>query len=236
MKLQNKRTNKKILLPEITKEQRREKIIHQIAMGFLIAAGLIYSVSFFGYFVVPNSDFLAFLHTGQQWLHFQIPSMKRAPVFSIITALAGLPFSRPDRYLVGIQLFNALLLPVVMVLIYLNCRKLNLSGAVWIALAAGISPWIVRQSSRGFGRTNAGNFFCGDGSVCEGTYKTGVFFCCFGINQQMGYGRLNPSGRGSAPGAAARPTGAAAAPPPARARTAPAGSARRGASGGRPRR
>ncbi|MBN1973720.1 MAG: hypothetical protein JW787_08785 [Sedimentisphaerales bacterium] len=131
-----------------TGDENKEKTIHVIAIVFLIAAGLIYSLSFFGYFPVPNSDFPAFLDTGQRWLHFQIPnSMKRAPVFSIITALSGLPFSRPDRYLIGSELYNALLLPAVMILIYMVCRKINLRGAVWIALAAGASPWMVRLSS-----------------------------------------------------------------------------------------
>ena len=128
--------------------EQREKNVHRVAIGFLIGAGLIYSISFFGYFVVPNSDFPAFLDTGQQWLHFHIPgSMKRAPVFSIVTALSGLPFSRPDRYLFGSELYNALLLPVIMVLVYLNCRKLKLAGAIWIGLLAGASPWVVRMSS-----------------------------------------------------------------------------------------
>ena len=136
------------MLPAKIDIESREKNIHRIAMGFLIFAGLVYSISYFGYYAVPNSDFPAFLATGQEWLHFQIPSsMKRAPVFSIITALAGLPFSRPDRYLFGSEVYCALLLPVIMVLIYSICRKMKIAGAIWIALIAGISPWLVRMSS-----------------------------------------------------------------------------------------
>ncbi len=146
--MKNKNLNKKVLLPNKAVDGRREKIIFLIEIGFLIAAGLLFSFSFFGHFVVPNSDFFSFLATGKSWLHFQIPdSMKRAPVFSIITALAGLPFSGPGRYLHGAEIYNALMLPVVMILIYLNCRKIKLAGAVWIALLAGLSPWVVRLSS-----------------------------------------------------------------------------------------
>ncbi|MBN2590123.1 MAG: hypothetical protein JXA96_09685 [Sedimentisphaerales bacterium] len=146
--MKTNRSNKKVFFPNKAVDGRREKIIFLIEIGFLIAAGLLFSFSFLGHFVVPNSDFLSFLSTGKSWLHFQIPnSMKRAPVYSIITALAGLPFSRPDRYLLGAEVYNALMLPVVMILIYLNCRKIKLAGAVWIALLAGISPWVVRLSS-----------------------------------------------------------------------------------------
>jgi hypothetical protein len=127
----------------------RQKAIELIPVILLAGLGFIYSFFFFKHFVFPNSDFGAFLSIGQQWLHFQIPSdMKRAPVFSIITASAGILLPGPDRYLVGTELYNAILLPVVMILIYLLSREfLGRGTAIWAAFLCGISPWVVRLSS-----------------------------------------------------------------------------------------
>ena len=89
----HKRTKKRkpIIADDITELNYREQIVHWIAIGFLAVFGLIYSLSFLGHFIVPNSDFPAFLGTGFKWLHFQIPdSMKRAPFFSImVTAVSS---------------------------------------------------------------------------------------------------------------------------------------------------
>jgi len=126
-----------------------KRLATYLTVGLLVALGLIYSLHFLGHFVFPNPDFVAFLAIGRKWLHFQIPSsMKRAPLFSIITALVGYLFSAPDRNLFGTELYNAIMLPTVMVLIYLIGRKFLGKAAVWVALLACISPWMVRMSSQ----------------------------------------------------------------------------------------
>ncbi|MHC4545203.1 MAG: ArnT family glycosyltransferase [Planctomycetota bacterium] len=131
------------------KPDYNKRLAEYVAIGFLVALGLIYSLHFLGHFVFPNPDFVAFLGIGRRWLHFQIPnSMKRAPLFSVITALAGNFFSTPDRNLFGTELYNAIMLPTVMVLIYLIGRKFLGKAAVWVALLACISPWMVRMSSQ----------------------------------------------------------------------------------------
>jgi len=119
------------------------------AVGLLVALGLVYSLHFLRHFVFPNPDFAAFLEIGRSWLRFQIPyTMKRAPLFSVITALAGSFFSSPDRHLFGAELYNCFMLPAVMVLIYIIGRKFLGKAAVWVALLACISPWMVRMSSQ----------------------------------------------------------------------------------------
>jgi len=123
--------------------------VEWLVVGLLVAVGLIYSLHFLRHFVFPNSDFVSFLRIGRKWLQFQIPTdMKRAPLFSIITASVGRFFSAPDRNLFGTELYNAILLPLTMVLIYLACRAFLGSSAVWVALLAGISPWMVRMGSQ----------------------------------------------------------------------------------------
>jgi hypothetical protein len=124
------------------------KALDIAAVCLLVAVGLIYSMHFFRYIVFPNSDYAAFLETGQSWLRFEIPSsMKRAPLFSIITAVLAGIFRFPEGGLFSSNLYNALMLPVAMVLIYFLGKRLIGNAAVWVAILAGIIPWMVRLSS-----------------------------------------------------------------------------------------
>lgn len=129
--------------------ERSKRLAEYVAVGLLVVLGLTYSLHFLRHFVFPNSDFVAFLEIGRSWLHFQIPyTMKRAPLFSVITALVGNFFSSPDHNLFGTELYNAIMFPTVMVLIYIIGRKFLGRAAVWVALLACISPWMVRMSSQ----------------------------------------------------------------------------------------
>lgn len=134
---------------EVIEPESSGRLAEYVAVGLLVAVGLIYSLHFLRHFVFPNSDFVAFLRIGRQWLHLQIPgSMKRAPLFSMITASVGFFLPGPDRYLFGTELYNAVMLPTAMVLIYAVGRDFLGKAAVWVALLAGISPWMVRMSSQ----------------------------------------------------------------------------------------
>ncbi|MHC4086389.1 MAG: hypothetical protein ACYSU5_14440 [Planctomycetota bacterium] len=142
------RAPKPMKVPAIEPEYN-QKLATYVAVGLLAVLGLIYSLHFLGHFVFPNPDFASFLQIGRKWLHLQIPSsMKRAPLFSVITNLVGNFFSSPDRHLFGTELYNAMMLPTVMVLIYLIGREFLGRAAVWVALLACISPWMVRMSSQ----------------------------------------------------------------------------------------
>jgi hypothetical protein len=119
------------------------------AVAFLIIIGLIYSLHFFQHFVFPNPDFPSFVRTGNQWLSFHIPpDMKRAPVFSIIAALISKAFAAPVGSLFGVGLYNALMYPLAMVLIYFLGKDVLGRAAVWVALLAGLTPYMVRMSSQ----------------------------------------------------------------------------------------
>jgi hypothetical protein len=128
---------------------RNQRLAEYAAVGLLVILGFIYSLHFLGHFVFPNPDFVAFLQIGQQWLSFRIPyTMKRAPLFTLITVLVGNFSSTPDRNLFGTELYNTIMLPTVMVLIYLIGRKFLGKAALWVAMLACISPWMVRMSSQ----------------------------------------------------------------------------------------
>jgi len=124
------------------------KVEDYAAVCLLVAVGLIYSMHFFRHLVFPNSDYPAFLGTGRTWLSLQIPSsMKRAPLFSIITAILAGIFRFPDGELFSSNLYNALMLPVAMVLMYFLGKRSIGRAAVWVAILAGTIPWMVRLSS-----------------------------------------------------------------------------------------
>ncbi|MFA5553548.1 MAG: hypothetical protein WCZ89_08245 [Phycisphaerae bacterium] len=136
----------KIELPK--QPQADDKIVVWAEMVFLAAIGLLYSLHFLQHFVFPNSDFVSFLETGRKWLSFETPDvMKRAPLFSIITALLAEIFNYPGGSLLGTGIYNAIMLPVAMVLIYLIAKQFLGKAAVWTALLAGITPMMVYQSS-----------------------------------------------------------------------------------------
>ena len=119
-------------------------------MLLLAGLGLLWSLSFWRHFVFPNSDYYSFVHTGRQWLSFEVPaSMKRAPVFSVIAGLVSMIFRQPVSQVAATEMYNALLLPVSMILFYLIGRELlGRPAAMVTAFLAGISPWMIRMSSQ----------------------------------------------------------------------------------------
>jgi hypothetical protein len=158
-----------------------KRLAEYVAIGLLVALGLIYSLHFLGHFVFPNTDFAAFLQIGKQWLSFRIPyTMKRAPLFPLITVLAGQFLSTPDRYLFGTELYNALMLPTVMVLIYLIGREFLGRAAVWVALLAGISPWMVRMSSQPLAELTLVALFAATCLCIRSHIKWAYFFAMLG--------------------------------------------------------
>ena len=174
--------------------EHNQKLAKYVTVGLLVVLGLTYSLHFLGHFVFPNTDFAAFLQIGQQWLSFRIPyTMKRAPLFPLITVLAGQFFSTPDRYLFGTELYNALMLPTVMVLIYLIGREFLGRAAVWVALLACISPWMVRMSSQPLAELTLVAFFAATCLCIRSHIKWACFFAMLGSISRWDMAGLIPA-------------------------------------------
>ncbi|MHC4693491.1 MAG: hypothetical protein ACYS67_12185 [Planctomycetota bacterium] len=187
------RAPKPMKAPTIEPE-RNQRLVKYVAAGLLVVLGLTYSLHFLRHFVFPNPDFAAFLQIGQKWLHFQIPSsMKRAPLFSVITVLAGQFFSTPDRYLFGTELYNALMLPTVMILIYLIGREFLGRGAVWVALLVCISPWMVRMSSQPLAELTLVALFAATCLCIRSHIKWAYFFAMLGSISRWDMAGLIPA-------------------------------------------
>ncbi|MFA6185827.1 MAG: hypothetical protein WC770_01265 [Phycisphaerae bacterium] len=122
--------------------------VHIASILLLAGIGLLYSCTFFNHFACPSSDFVSFYGTGKSWLAFKLPdTMQRGPVYSIISASAGAMLSRADRYIIGADIYNAMLLPLSMILIYLIARPMMGNAALWAAILAGTIPWVIRQTA-----------------------------------------------------------------------------------------
>lgn len=122
--------------------------VHIASILLLAIIGLLYSYTFFNHFACPSSDFVSFYDTGKSWLAFKLPNdMQRGPVYSIISASAGAMLSRADRYIIGADIYNAMLLPFSMILIYLIGRPMMGNAALWASILAGTIPWVIRQTS-----------------------------------------------------------------------------------------
>lgn len=183
----------KMKLPAIEPEHNQRPVMY-VAVGLLVVLGLLYSLHFLGHFVFPNPDFAAFLQIGQQWLSFRIPyTMKRAPLFTLITVLAGQFFSTPDRYLFGTELYNALMLPTVMVLIYLIGREFLGRAAVWVAVLACISPWMVRMSSQPLAELTLVAFFAATCLCIRSNIKLAYLFAMLGSISRWDMAGLIPA-------------------------------------------
>jgi hypothetical protein len=187
------RAPKPMKMPAIEPEHN-QKPAKYVAIGLLVVLGLIYSLHFLGHFVRPNPDFISFLQIGQQWLSFRIPyTMKRAPLFTLITVLAGQFSSAPDRYLFGTELYNALMLPTVMVLIYLIGREFLGRAAVWVALLACISPLMVRMSSQPLAELTLVAFFAATCLCIRSHIKWAYLFAMLGSISRWDMAGLIPA-------------------------------------------
>ncbi len=121
---------------------------------FLLAFGTYHSVLYFGRQPVPNPDFFTFVRTGKSILAFTPPeNFKRAPVVGVL--IVGLGRLIGGRYpeLTAGWLLNAFLHPLNLVLLWLVGRKIVGSAAFWIALVAGLNPWVIRLLSEPIAET-----------------------------------------------------------------------------------
>lgn len=154
-----KQTNKKVLSKDIKQQlqeagslellesdesARRKKYFEIFLVLILLAFGIYHSILYFGHTIVPNSDFPAFIKTGQSILSFQIPSsFKRVPMLGIFQVLISRFVGGDCSELTAGWLLNAILHPLNLVLLWLVGRKIVGKSAIWLALITIINPQIL---------------------------------------------------------------------------------------------
>ncbi len=115
-----------------------------VCMTFLLALGLYLACVYYGQKATPNSDFSAFVQTGDSIHHFQKPlSFKRVPVLGILQiAVSRLMFTSPYPILSGALVLNGVLYIFSLLLFYKICRFFfEHTASFCLSLAAGLNPW-----------------------------------------------------------------------------------------------
>ena len=123
---------------------RREKYLALFITIALFAFGAYQSILYFGNKVVPISDFPDIIRVGHELLSFKLPSnFKIAPVVGLVQA--GLSHLIGGEYpdLTAGWLFNAILHPFTVLLLWLVGKKILGRSAAWFAIVAAINPWML---------------------------------------------------------------------------------------------
>ena len=126
--------------------QRQQNRMEWLFLGLLLAAGIYLSVVYYGQKAVPNSDFSAFVRTGEQILHFQMPSsFKRVPVLGMLqVAMGKLMVTSPHPVLTGALVLNGILYTFSIMLLYKVARFfLEPTASFCLGLVAAINPWAI---------------------------------------------------------------------------------------------
>jgi hypothetical protein len=142
----NKRTAKKQLdsICPLSNSENQAKRLEWVFMTVLLAAGVYLSIVYFGQKAVPNSDFTAFVRTGQQVLRFQMPSsFKRVPVLGILQVAFGkLMVNSPHPNLTGALVLNGILYTLSILLFYKIARFfIPPGGSFCLGLVAAVNPY-----------------------------------------------------------------------------------------------
>ncbi len=123
---------------------KRERYFEIFVATALFAFGLYQSILYFGHKLVPISDFPIIIRVGHELLSLKLPtSFKMAPVTGLLQAcLSHLVGGRLPDLTVG-WLLNAILHPFNLLLFWLIGKKIFAKSAVWLAIAAIITPWVL---------------------------------------------------------------------------------------------
>ena len=123
----------------------RDKTVDLIAVAVLLAFGIYEAVLFFGYKVVPNLDFPAFVAVGEKLLSGEMPaSLKRAPVLGLLQVSISHIVPGATPVLTAGRIINSVLHPLTAVFIYLLAgRVVGRSAAFVVALLAVLNPWVI---------------------------------------------------------------------------------------------
>jgi len=138
----HKLTSSPQLLQEIASSKTN---IDLFFVALLLAFGIYHSVLYFGHQPVPHFDFNCFANLGHQLLSFQVPSsFKRVPLVGIMQVLLGHIVGGKSPDFTGGLLLNAILHPLIAVLLWLVGRRIIGKSALWFAIIAIINPWMLQ--------------------------------------------------------------------------------------------
>jgi hypothetical protein len=107
----------------------------------LLGFGAYQSVLYFGFHPVPNSDFCAFVKTGEELLSLHLPSSyKRAPVLCVLLVAISRLVGGAHPTLTAGWLLNGVLHPFNLLLFWLIGRKILGRAGIFVAIVAILNP------------------------------------------------------------------------------------------------
>ena len=122
----------------------RETYLEVILAASLLAFGVYHSILYFGYTIVPNSDFPAFFLTGKQLLSLEMPSsFKRVPVLGILQVCLSYLVGGKYPDITAGWVLNAILHPFNLLLLWLVGKRIVGKAAVWFAIVAILNPQVL---------------------------------------------------------------------------------------------
>ncbi len=129
---------------EVEEVARRERYFDFFLIVVFLAFGIYQSVLYFGYKIVPNSDFPAIIGVGHKLLSFQIPEdFKQTPVVGLLQVLLSYFVGGQYPELTAGWLLNAILHPLNLILFWLLGRKIIGKSALWFAVIAILNYWVI---------------------------------------------------------------------------------------------
>jgi len=136
---------KPLSLPDTTLNTIREKRFEIVVLVVILAFGVYKSIALWGAYPIPNPDFPGFISVGKHLLTFQVPEkFKRAPAVGIFQVLLTYLLG-PNNELNAGWLLNAILAPLNIVLIWRIGKKFIGNAAIFLAIVAMLSPWVLRS-------------------------------------------------------------------------------------------
>ena len=134
------------LQKDLRDEARSDRYFEIIAVLILLAFGTFHSISYFGHKLVPTSDFPAFAKTGRELLSLQMPtSFKRTPALGLLQVGISYLVGGQTPELTAGRLLNAILHPLIAVLLWLVGKRILGRSAIWLAVIVIINPWIINS-------------------------------------------------------------------------------------------
>ncbi|MHC5060537.1 MAG: hypothetical protein ACYTFK_05585 [Planctomycetota bacterium] len=128
----------------IPSDDAKERYLGIFIIAALLVFGAYQSIHYYGHQVVPNSDFPAFVKTGNSLLAFKLPaSFKRAPILGLLQASLSRVAGGQHPDLTAGWLLNSILHPFNLLLLYLIGRKILGTGGWLYAIILALNPWTV---------------------------------------------------------------------------------------------
>jgi len=124
----------------------RERYFEFFVVAVLFAFGAYHSILYFGHKIVPTSDFSSFVGIGNELLSLKVPSsFKQAPVYCLLLACFSHVVGGQYPDLRAGWVLNAILHPFTLVLLWAVAKRVVGKSALWFAVIAILSPWVMRM-------------------------------------------------------------------------------------------